>query len=431
MFGIGSDDFALSLASIFLRLTGIWTSKNRIELCCRTFAACYSIFMVSLCVFVLSLDFIRGGLDAGDLLYALVNILCTFNDLFKMCVMFVYKKEFLVLLVHLRRHFLEADYDTYEKTIVDACRSSCAIFVSFFTFFSHMTLVGYVLGPLIVSIGKNESERMFPFNLPKVPFYTTPYFEITFFVQVLLIYQSGLCHFCFDNILCIMNLHVATQFRILQYRLSNLKCEDVVEDSASRVPSATENSYMMFKKCVQQHKRLIAFCNKLEEVFNLIALAEVFIFSMLICLSGFQMLMVSTSKMLYLVFLLYYSKSAFTATTVGRRCTFLFFFATCSVQLLMFTYSCDGLIQESLNVATAAYSSPWSYSPMNKYGKMLRKDVILVIMRSRVPCCLTAKGFFPVSLQTYTKVRKIIKKSAIYIKNNFNRPIKLTTFLKT
>nr|XP_033340147.1 odorant receptor Or2-like [Megalopta genalis] len=77
---------------------------------------------------------------------------------------------------------------------------------------------------------------------------------------------------------------------------------------------------------------------------------------------------------------------------------------TSFVQLLMFTYSCDGLIQQSLNVATAVYSAPWTYLPMNKYGKMLRKDVVLVIQRSRVPCCLTAKGFFPVSLETYTKV---------------------------
>ncbi|XP_076650262.1 odorant receptor 13a-like [Halictus rubicundus] len=214
---------------------------------------------------------------------------------------------------------------------------------------------------------------------------------------VLLVYQAGLCHFCFDNILCIMNLHVATQFRILQYRLSTLKSETVVEDSASRVPSAAENSYMMFRRYVQQHKMLIAYCNKLEEVFNLIVFAQVFIFSVLICLSGLQILMNVIQNLFNYVANI--EKLIFNQGKSG-----IFYRQLQLADLLMFTYSCDGLIQESLNVAPAVYSSPWAYLPMDKHGKMLRKDVVLVIMRSRIPCCLTAKGFFPVSLETYTKV---------------------------
>ncbi|XP_076650578.1 odorant receptor 10-like [Halictus rubicundus] len=383
MFGLDTDDFSIAVASIFMKITGIWTSKTRIEQYTRTFATYYTIFMVALCIFVQSLDLVRGGLDAGALLYTIVNVLCASNDLFKLFVLFVYKKDFLSLVVHLRRQFLESDYDAYERTILDACKSNCAIFIGSFTFFTHVTLVGYILGPLIVSIGKNESDRIFPFALPPVPFCITPYYEITFFVQALVVYQSGLCHFCVDNILCIMNLHVATQFRILQHRLSNLKSENIVDDSVTRVRTASENSYITFKRCVQQHKMLIAYCNKLEEIFSLIVFAQILVFSVLICLNGLQILV---------------------ATTVGRRYTSLFFLATFFVQLLMFTYSCDGLIQESLNVAPAVYSSPWACLPMNEHGKMLRKDVVLVIMRSRIPCCLTAKGFFPISLETYTKV---------------------------
>ncbi|XP_076301379.1 odorant receptor 10-like [Lasioglossum baleicum] len=383
MFGIGTDDFAISLASIFLRLTGIWTSKNRLEQCSRTVATCFTIVMTSLCILMECLDVIRGDLDAAGLLYALITILCTTNDLFKVCVLVAYKKDFLDLLSHLRQHFLESQYDTNEKTILDACKRTCAIFIGSFTFFTHVTLIGYMLVPLFLSIGKNESDRLFPYALPESPLYTTPYYEIAYFVQAIITYEIGLCHFCVDNILCIMNLHVATQFRILQYRLSNLKSDNVDDDPVTRVPSAAENSYMTFKRCVQQHKMLIAYCNKLEEVFSLIVFSQIIIFSVLICVNGLQILVVKT----YLT-----------------RYTALLLLVTFFVQLLMFTYSCDGLIQESLKVAPAVYSSPWAYLPMTIYGKMLRKDVVLVIMRSRVPCCLTAKGFFPISLETYTKV---------------------------
>lgn len=88
----------------------------------------------------------------------------------------------------------------------------------------------------------------------------------------------------------------------------------------------------------------------------------------------------------------------------SRRFTFIFHITGCMCQLLMFTYSCDCLIHDSMNVANAAYESLWSLLPMDKYGKMLRRDLILVILRSRIPCCLTACGFFAVSLETYTGV---------------------------
>ncbi|XP_043793998.1 odorant receptor 49b-like isoform X1 [Apis laboriosa] len=79
----------------------------------------------------------------------------------------------------------------------------------------------------------------------------------------------------------------------------------------------------------------------------------------------------------------------------------------CMCQLLMFTYSCDCLMNDSMSVANAVYNSLWLYLPMDKYGKILRKDLMFVIMRSRSPCCLTACGFFPVSLETYTGILSV------------------------
>ena len=61
-------------------------------------------------------------------------------------------------------------------------------------------------------------------------------------------------------------------------------------------------------------------------------------------------------------------------------------------------------MEQSDNVAVGAYSALWTIMPMDKFGKMLRNDLIMVIERSRRVCCLTANGFFPVSLETYTTV---------------------------
>ncbi|KOX69195.1 hypothetical protein WN51_06615, partial [Melipona quadrifasciata] len=73
-------------------------------------------------------------------------------------------------------------------------------------------------------------------------------------------------------------------------------------------------------------------------------------------------------------------------------------------QLWIFTYSCDVMARESMNIASAAYTAPWIYLPMDRFGKMIRKDLQVVIMRSRRACYLTACGFFPISLETFTKL---------------------------
>lgn len=100
-----------------------------------------------------------------------------------------------------------------------------------------------------------------------------------------------------------------------------------------------------------------------------------------------------------------------------RKIIFFFHLMGTGCQLLMFTYSCDCIIQESRNLAPAVYSGPWLLLPMNENVQKLRKDLVMVIMRSHTPCCLTACKFFMVSLETYTKViQRIIKNIVSWLK---------------
>lgn len=87
-----------------------------------------------------------------------------------------------------------------------------------------------------------------------------------------------------------------------------------------------------------------------------------------------------------------------------KRFIFVFHLVSCVGQLLMFTYSCDGLIHESVNVGEGAYGGPWTCLSMDKYGATLRKDLLFLLARTKIPCCITARGFCVVSLGTYTSV---------------------------
>lgn len=112
----------------------------------------------------------------------------------------------------------------------------------------------------------------------------------------------GVTYFCFDNFFCIMNLHAASQFRILQYRMANMKIlkskgEEIGKGKIAANSSSLANKrYATFKDNVRQHQALIAYCEKIEQVFSLIVLGQVLMFSMIICLDGYQLLMVSKKR---------------------------------------------------------------------------------------------------------------------------------------
>lgn len=104
-----------------------------------------------------------------------------------------------------------------------------------------------------------------------------------------------MCYICFDNLLCIVNLHVAGQFRILQHRLKNL--EDAIRDEnqgeSSRLSSRYENCcYEKLKNCVGQHQTLIEYCRRLENIFTVMVLGQVMFLAVVICLVGFQLFLV-------------------------------------------------------------------------------------------------------------------------------------------
>lgn len=121
-------------------------------------------------------------------------------------------------------------------------------------------------------------------------------------LQVLSLYHVGVCYICFDNLLCLMNLHAATQFRILQHRLSSLGSSGwdtggraFDNRDTSRWSSCIENCYATFKLCVKQHQDRITYCQRLNDIFTIIVLGHILVFSLLMCLVGFQVLMVRIS----------------------------------------------------------------------------------------------------------------------------------------
>lgn len=96
-----------------------------------------------------------------------------------------------------------------------------------------------------------------------------------------------------------MAIHLGGQFRILRYRFSelcNIKYQISEQNKTSILTKHVHGTYETFRKYVQQHQALINYYNTLENVYTVIILIQVLVFSVLICLFGYQVLLVSISR---------------------------------------------------------------------------------------------------------------------------------------
>ncbi|XP_076241044.1 odorant receptor 10-like [Calliopsis andreniformis] len=345
-------------------------------------------------------------MNIHDCVFVACNILYLMIVFYKIIVLCIHKKQFYELVLFTEKNFWHSNYNVQEKLILTDCRRICGIFIIVLSFCAQGTCAGYMVTPLLANIGRNESDRILPFNMwVNFPTGLSPYFEILFTIQVLCVYHVGTCYICFDNFLCLVNLHVASQFRILQYRLKNLTDSFHKEaDSLELEKNQTEMCYKKLRSCVQQHQMLIEYCSELENVFTLIVLGQVLFLAMIICLVGYQLFLnsiVTHKSVKKILTCLIFMQ---TDSPPSRSVSLVLNLGGTMCQLLMFTYSCDGLVQQSSNIGRAIFSGPWTTLPMNKVGRTVRRNIIIITLRTTRCCSLTASGFFPVSLETYTGI---------------------------
>lgn len=93
-----------------------------------------------------------------------------------------------------------------------------------------------------------------------------------------------------------MNIHTAGQFRILQHRLIKVYQENDIRYYYNI--NQLQAVYDRFKELVMQHQMLIKYSQDLNHVFTFITLGQVLIFSILICLVGYEIFIVSKKKVL-------------------------------------------------------------------------------------------------------------------------------------
>ena len=111
----------------------------------------------------------------------------------------------------------------------------------------------------------------------------------TIFTQVLAVQHIGVSYICPESVLCVLNVHVVYQFRILQNTLLNL-WSDI--DEETDIVAYSNKCYEILKECIRKHQSLIEYSTRLENVFTLPILSTMVVFSVLMCFDTYELILV-------------------------------------------------------------------------------------------------------------------------------------------
>ncbi|XP_025264866.1 odorant receptor 43a [Camponotus floridanus] len=211
--------------------------------------------------------------------------------------------------------------------------------------------------------------------LPTYYFYDkdqSPFYELTFMAQVLLLIVASVSYISVDNLLGLLVFHLCGQMENLKERLINMRQYKTFYDGLTFI--------------VQDHIRLIKYFVIIEDTFTLLLFGLLLYLGTIFCLYGFLLVTVLTEKkemsMIRLIYLI-----AAMLSICGHMCLH------CIVGEILIT-QCEGIYD-------AAYDYEW-YTLEPKKARTL----ILIMIRTNKPLYITAGKIFPMTLSMFCNLLK-------------------------
>ncbi|XP_063977914.1 odorant receptor Or2-like isoform X2 [Diachasmimorpha longicaudata] len=286
-------------------------------------------------------------------------------------------------------------FTEYGKIVLEKCERRAQIFLFVFVILGHASGFGWIFEPLVLNMRSNHTRHLPTEVIVGVPLFESPNYEIFFAINVLGIYTITILYFCFDFYLVLVNIFVVGQFAILRERFetiysvkpdkSAMRNHHENEKMNQRPLATVDYNYILLelKSCAKQHQFLISVVNEVENIHNLMNLAQVLMISLIICLAGYPLLMPGS------------------AITIIKNGVFI---CSCLIQLFTYTLSCHNIMIASSELAHGIYFSRWYHENHTEIGRSLSKTFIIVFLKTQSPCYLTAWRFFPITLDTLKSI---------------------------
>ncbi|XP_067210051.1 odorant receptor 4-like [Linepithema humile] len=249
-------------------------------------------------------------------------------------------------------------------------------------FQSVIALIGFILYfPYVIIANKqqvviigNDTVILWNFVLPatclfgRVSYSTYKLLLTMQFLQGFIIFISECA---IDSFFFALTMHLCGQLELLRIRFTEL--EKKINE---------KNHYRNnLRSWIKRHYELIALAKNIEDSFNITLLIRILIITLTIAISGMRGL-VSIKHQNY--------------TDVAKSMMFIHY---CIVQSFLFTHAGDALQNQSESIVSAIYNTTWHELPYSAV-----KDLILIMMRTKVPLQLTAGKFFYITRRTTTDI---------------------------
>ncbi|XP_043462007.1 uncharacterized protein LOC122498378 [Leptopilina heterotoma] len=291
------------------------------------------------------------------------------------CIIYLSKQKKLSQLFYEIKRDWEFWTSDRERLIILSHASHGRIYTIFYTGCISGTLLTYLIMAVIpqfldIVLPLNETR---PKKLPFQMYYFVNYSEDYFYWIMLHISFNAVLEMCIligsESILAVFTEHACALFKIIGVQLKKINNHESERKNLRTV---------IF--CIEQHNRAIEFCSIIESLFS-----PCFFFIM-----GLNTILISASLIQVVVNLNKFDIAvrfgAFTGASIAH--------------LFLNSLPAQRLMDSSAGLVNNLYDSSWHQMPVK-----LRKLLLLIMMRSRNPCKLTAGKMLDLSLRSVCSVR--------------------------
>ncbi|XP_023311850.1 odorant receptor Or2-like [Anoplophora glabripennis] len=236
-----------------------------------------------------------------------------------------------------------------------------------------LVVLFYALFPFL----DDRSGESHKFPLPCwFPFDEIKYYYQVFFMEILSIAVGAWINSNIDILTVMMCVLATAEFEVLRNRLATIL------QPLSTSASIAEGDALVKTKlrdCVNQYDELLCLVNQIEITFSKGIFVQFFCSVIVICLTGFQMIVISFNSMQFFLLIVYFS---------CMMC-----------QVAMYCWYGHTVMESSDKIRDACYLADWNESDL-----IVQKSLLMIMERAKRPAILRAGNFFELNIPTLMKI---------------------------
>ncbi|XP_039307760.1 odorant receptor 43a isoform X1 [Solenopsis invicta] len=404
----GYSDFvwAVKLHYFGLEILGLWP---KIDKCARLWSRIRVGFILTLLIFISDIPLIFAIVQTWSNMVSLINTLQLALPFMVVSVKYFIiqwkRTVFLSIVNMMAEDWMAIKLDTERNVMIKQARIARSIMIIGYIFVAlaclSLILPSYFGIEVIDTMNLTNRNKPLPLQTYHYDTDKSPQFELTLLIHTLTILFAGIIYLCLDNSLILITFHIRGQLENFRCRLVRLVC--------------CKNFNKVLNNIIITHLRLIRFANNIENIYSLIILISILNFSVVFCLCGFLITIVSFNKkniksilMVHILFrfLITYKLQIFNDRKINETALAQVYLSTTILLCLLintFLYCGAGqlIIEQCNKVHYAVCDLEWYKLEARK-----ARNIILLMMQTSHPFCMTAGNIIPLTMATFVNVLK-------------------------